>query len=58
MKENIKINGPLVSLKFKKINIEKSRFLWDKRISSSKLQTSGLVPNEYYKPISKLCIVI
>jgi hypothetical protein len=53
-----KYNSPLVSFLSKEVDIKTSKYLLEKRVISKKLQTTGLVPSDYYKPISKLCILI
>jgi hypothetical protein len=57
MKE-LKFNGPLISLNYKSVDIKTSMYLLDKRVLCRKLQTTGLIPSIFFKPISKLCIVI
>ena len=53
-----KLNGPLISLNYQTKDLKKSSFMMNNRVVSKKLQTIGLIPSNYYKPISKLCIVI
>ena len=52
-----KLTTPLISLKVKKINYSGNLRSHNKSVKCRVLQTSSMIPDIYYKPISSLCII-
>ncbi len=51
-----KLTSPLISVKIKKIDHSNNLRSHSKSVKCRSLQTSSMVPDKYYKPISSLCI--
>ena len=51
-----KLTSPLISVKIKKIDHTNNLRSHSKSVKCRSLQTSSMIPDKYYKPISSLCI--
>ena len=51
-----KINSPLLSTKVKVVKQTEDAYDPKKCVKTMTLQTSAMIPDDYYKPISTLCI--